>query len=331
MNEESALKAIVCETFDHPSQLTVQEVEAPSLSEHDVLLDVAATGLGYVDALMVSGLYQIKPNLPFIPGNEIAGTVIQIGSAVKSLSPGDRVLAMLSRGGLAEQVAVPETACLPIPQQLSFQAAASFLVNYCTAHHGLIHCGALAEGETILILGASGGVGMAAIDLAKNLGSRVIAAVSSQEKLSAALSVGADIGILYSEDSWRDDLKAALSGAPLNVVYDPVGGDYADPALRSLAPGGRYLVVGFASGTIPQFAANLALLKQISIIGVNWGAHIAIHPQVSQRVTQDLLTRISEDRLRPEAGQCFTLSEAGVAMTQMLDRKAIGKVVITQE
>ena len=325
------MKAIVCETFDHPKQLMVQEVAAPNLGENDVLIDIAATGLGYVDALMVSGLYQIKPNLPFIPGSEIAGTVVGTGSAVKSLKPGDRVLAMPSRGGLAEQVAVPEAACFEIPQQLSFEAAAAFLVNYCTAYHGLIHCGALAESETVLILGASGGVGVAAIDLAKSLGSRVIAAVSSQEKLGAALRAGADTGILYSEPSWRDDLKAALNGAPLDVVYDPVGGDYADPALRSLAPGGRYLVVGFASGAIPQFAANLALLKQISIIGVNWGAHVAINPQISQKVTQDLLTRISDHRLRPEAGQCFTLSQTGAAMTQMLDRKAIGKVVITQE
>ena len=325
------MKAIICQSFDHPSKLTLSETEAPALAEHEVLIDVAATGLGYVDALTVSGLYQIKPPLPFIPGNEIAGTVIAVGSDVQTLKVGDRVLAMPSNGGLAEHISLSASRCLVIPDHLSFPAAASFLVNYCTAHHGLVTCGALTASDTVLILGASGGVGVAAIDVAKSHGAHVIAAASTPEKVQAAITAGADEGLLYSAADWRDQLKTLLAGRALTVVYDPVGGDFADPALRSLSPGGRYLVIGFASGSIPKFAANLTLLKQISIVGVNWGGHIMIHPEASQPVIDHLLSRIQTRQLNPEAGQCFALADAGLAMTAMLDRQAIGKIVITQE
>ena len=262
------MQAVICDQFDSPDKLKIQEVADPTPNANEVLIRIHATGLGYVDALTVAGLYQIKPALPFIPGNEISGVIEQTGEEVKHLRVGQRVLAMPSQGGLAELVCMPESKCTPIPEVLSHEGAASFLVNYCTAYHGLELCGQLKEKETILILGASGGVGMAAIDVAKAMGAEVIAAASTKVKRDACLAFGADHVVDYTNANWRDDVKKALNGKPLNVVYDPVGGDYAEPALRSLGPDGRFLVVGFAGGGIPSVPLNLPLLKRCSIIGV---------------------------------------------------------------
>ncbi len=325
------MRAIVCEAFDSPAKLKVQELTDPVPGPTDVLLRIQATGLGYVDALTVAGLYQIKPNLPFIPGNEIAGVVEQTGEKVKHLRTGQRVLAMPSRGGLADKICLHENNCIPIPDVLSAEAAASFLVNYCTAYHGLIYCGDVKEKETVLILGASGGVGVAAIDIAKALGAEVIAAASTKKKRDACLEVGADHVINYARPDWRDDLKKVLDGKPLNVVYDPVGGDYSEPALRSLGPDGRFLVVGFAAGDIAKIPLNLPLLKRANIIGVNWGGYVAANPSESRPVLNSLLEWIANGRLNPQAGESFPLENAGRAMMKMLDRKAIGKMVITMQ
>lgn len=322
------MRAIVCETWDSPAKLKVQTVPEPVPRANEVRLQIEATGLGYVDALTVAGLYQIKPPLPFIPGNEVAGIVEISGSEVTGLAPGQRVLAMPSRGGLAEKVCLPAGACVPIPDALSSEAAASFLVNYCTAWHGLMDCGALLPGETVLILGASGGVGVAAIDVAKAAGAVVIAAASTREKRAACTALGADHVLDYSVENWRQGLKELLANRPLDLVYDPVGGDYSEPALRSLGPGGRFLVVGFASGDIARVPLNLLLLKRISAVGVNWGATVAANPPESRRVLLALLDRIERGKLKPQAGQTFPLEDAGAAMTTMLERKAIGKVVI---
>ncbi len=322
------MRAIVCETFDSPEKLSVTDVPEPSIGESEVLVDIKATGLGYVDALTVAGLYQIKPKLPFTPGNEISGIITAVGSKVKHIRNGQRVLAMPSQGGLAEKIAIDESRCLPIPEVLSYEAAASFLVNYCTAYHGLTHCGNLRKGENILILGAAGGVGVAAIDVAKAIGANVIAAASTEEKRQACLDIGADHVIDYSKDDWRDELKSVLAGKPLDVVYDPVGGDFAEPALRSLSAGGRFLVVGFATGDIPKIPLNLTLLKQCSVIGVNWGGHLALNPTASKPVTTRLLEWIASRKLNPEAGELFSLDQTGEAMMKMLNREAIGKVVI---
>jgi len=325
------VKAIVCEAFAPPTQLQVQDVPEPELKSGQVIIDIKATGLGYVDALMVAGLYQIKPPLPFIPGNEIAGIITEVDPSVAHLTVGDRVLAMPSRGGLAERIAVPANQCIAIPDNASFEAAAAFLVNYCTAYHGLITLAKIQAGESVLVLGASGGVGTAAIDLAKSEGAFVIAAASTPEKLDMARRQGADLLINYSEPNWRDTLKTDLGDRPLNVVYDPVGGDFAEAGLRSLAPGGRFLVVGFATGTIPKLPANLTLLKQVSVIGVNWGGHIAIYPDHSAPVVEALVKRIEEGRISPLTGQHFRLEDTGIAMTAMLERQAIGKTIISQE
>lgn len=323
------MRAIVCKEFKSPAMLAISTLDDPVPAANEVLIQVKATGLGYVDALTVAGLYQIKPTLPFIPGNEISGVVIQTGAAVKHLRIGQRVLAMPRNGGLAELICLNENSCTPIPEVLSHESAAGFLVNYCTAYHGLTYCGKLQPRELVLILGASGGVGVAAIDIAKALGAEVIAAASSQKKRDACLALGADHVIDYSKEDWRADLQKVLAGRPLNVVYDPVGGDYAEPALRSLGPDGRFLVVGFATGEIPKVPLNLALLKRCAIIGVNWGGFVAANPNEMRPVLTTLLQWIAEGRLHPAAGETMPLQKAGSAMMKMLNRQAIGKMVVT--
>lgn len=324
------MRAVVCKEFNSPDQLTVSEVETPSPKPDEVLVSIKATGLGYVDALTVAGLYQIKPPLPFIPGNEISGVVSEVGSDVQDLTVGQRILAMPFGGGLAEMACIPAARCIAIPDALSHEGAAGFQVNYCTAYHGLLYCGNLKAGETILILGAAGGVGVAAIDVAKAIGATVIAAASTEEKRQSCLELGADHVLDYSKENWRGDLKELLAGKPLNVVYDPVGGDYSDPALRSLGPDGRFLVVGFAGGGIASIPLNLTLLKRCSIVGVNWGGYIGANPAEAVPVMQALMQWIEEGKLNPAAGQRFSLDNAGEAMMKMLNREAIGKVVVSQ-
>ena len=321
------MRAIVCESFASPKNLAVQEIETPLISPEQVLVKIEATGLGYVDALTVAGLYQIKPKLPFVPGSELSGVIEKVGDQVKHLCLGQRVL-VSSQGGLAEFIAVNETRCIPIPDSLSHDAAASFLVNYCTAYLGFNYCGNLQQGETVLILGGSGGVGVAAIDTAKAMGAYVIAAASTKKKRDACIDAGADAVINYSVKNWRDSLKSELGDRQLDVVYDPVGGDYAEPALRSLGADGRFLVVGFASGEIPRLPINLVLLKRSSIVGVNWGGHIAENPSTSKEVQTTLMEWISQGKITPMPGESFVLKDSGKAMMKMLDRKAIGKVVI---
>ncbi len=325
------MRKIVCEEFGPPSNLRIAEVDEPEPGPNEVLIRVEATGIGYVDALMAAGLYQIRPKVPYTPGNEFAGVVERAGDEVKHLRTGDRVLSSGGQGGLAEKVVQSETNCYPIPDVMSFEAAASFMTNYCTAYHGLIELGEVREGEVVLILGASGGVGAAAIDVAKASGAHVIAAASTKKKRDACLEGGADEVLNYNRSGWRDDLKKMLGERPLNIVYDPVGGDFAEPALRTLSPDGRFLVVGFAAGDIPSIPLNLTLLKRISVIGVNWGGYIAGNPSGRRPVQNQLLEWIAEGRLKPTAGEVFTLKRTGAAMQKMLDRKAIGKVVISNQ
>ena len=322
------MRAIVCESFASPDTLEIHEKPLPVPDPNQVLIRVEATGLGYVDALTVAGLYQIKPKLPFVPGNEVSGVIEVAGDKVKHLRQGQRVLATPPSGGLAEYITLDEGRCTPIPDSLSHDNAASFLVNYCTAYHGLVYCGNIKEKETVLVLGASGGVGVAAIDVAKASGAKVIAAASSKKKRDACLAAGADEVVNYNSKNWRDELKKVLGGAPLDIVYDPVGGDYAEPALRSLGPDGRFLVVGFDSGDIPKFPVNLVLLKRCSIIGVNWGGHIAANPSVAKEVLNTLMEWITSGKISPRSGETFRLQDTGKAMMKMLSRKAIGKIII---
>jgi NADPH2:quinone reductase len=324
------MRAIVCSEFASPDLLELSDIPRPEPKSNEVLIDIKATGLGYVDALTVAGLYQVKPALPFVPGNEISGVVSALGSDVSSLKVGQRILAMPSYGGLAEQVCIAADKCIAIPQALSHEGAAGFQVNYCTAYHGLVQCGQLQAGETLLILGAAGGVGVAAIDVAKAVGARVIAAASTEEKRQSALALGADEVLDYSAEDWRQQLKSLLGGRTLDVVYDPVGGAFSEPALRSLSPGGRFLVVGFAGGSIASIPLNLTLLKRCSIVGVNWGGYITANPNEAVPVMQQLMDWIEAGQLRPIAGQSFSLEEAGSAMMKMLNREALGKLVVSQ-
>ena len=325
------MKALVCESYSGPIGLKFKEVENPTLSGNQILMKIEAAGIGYVDALMVAGKYQIKPKLPYVPGSEISGTIISIGETQTNLKVGQRILATSSSGGLAEFATVDESNCVPIPDSFQFNAAAGFLVNYCTALYGFKYCGHLRQGETVLILGASGGVGLAAIDCAKALGATVIAAASTEEKRDACRIAGADFVLDYEEEDWRSDVRRILGSAPLDVVYDPVGGKYAEPSLRSLGPGGRFLVVGFASGQIPSFPANLTLLKRCSVIGVNWGGHIAQNPGTVKEVISHLMGWIHDGMIKPREGRIFKLKDAPYAMQQILERKAIGKMVINPQ
>lgn len=322
------MRAIVCSEYGTPGMLRVSEVEKPAPGANQVVVRVHATGIGFVDALTVAGLYQIKPPLPFIPGTELAGVVEQVGVGVTHFKVGQRVAGLGGYGGLAEYASVNARQIVAIPDALEFESAASFLINYCTALHGLSYCAGLQPGETVLVLGASGGVGMAAIDVAKSMGATVIAAASTEAKRAACTAAGAHHTVDYLQREWRQSLKEIMGNSSLDVVYDPVGGKYSEPALRSLSPDGRFLVVGFAAGNIPRIPINLPLLKRCSIAGVNWGAHMAEHPDEATRVIGQLVDWIEQGKIHPTAGRVYPLTETGDAMMAMLNREAIGKLVI---
>ena len=321
------MRAIISHEYQSPRHLQLVYMDRPRPRPHEVLLKVRTTGLGYADALMVAGLYQIRPPLPFTPGNEICGEVVELGSDVTGLKLGERVAATGSRG-LADFTTVAAKDCTPLDDRVSDEAAASFPVNYCTALHGLTRCGRLQAGENLLILGAAGGVGLAAIDVARLLGARIIAAASTEEKRNLCLKAGADQVLDYSRDDWREALRSLLDGQALNLVYDPVGGASSESALRSLAPDGRFLVVGFAAGEIPKIPLNLPLLKRCSIVGVNWGGWRPSAPEAADEDLRQLVEWIGDGSLHPEAGCLYPLEQSAQAMMDMLERRALGKVVI---
>ena len=320
-------RQVICKEFGPPESLIIEEREIPLPKEEEVLVKLLAAGVGYVDSLMVQGLYQVKPPLPYYPGSEFAGEVIQIGERVDNIKPGDQVMGMW-RGAYADHMIIPSSECTAIPDSLSVDIAGGFYANYSTALFGLRNCGNLKAGENVLILGASGGVGSSAITVAKAMGANVIAGASSREKLEFASSVGADETILYSKEDWRTELKALLGNESLTMVYDPVGGDLAEPAFRSLAPGGRFLVVGFASGTIPSIPLNLALLKQSSIVGVDWGGAMRSDPSLTPTLQKTLLDWIESGRLTPAGVSTRPLSEIREALSDQISGKVIGKLVL---
>ena len=320
-------RQVICKEFGSPESLIIEEREIPSPKEEQVLVKLLAAGVGYVDSLMVQGLYQVKPPLPYYPGSEFAGEVIQIGERVDTIKPGDLVMGMW-RGAYADHMTVPSSECTVIPGSLPVDVAGGFYTNYSTALFGLRDWGNLKAGENVLILGASGGVGSSAITVAKAMGANVIAGASSREKLEFASSVGADETILYSKEDWRTELKALLGNESLTMVYDPVGGDLAEPAFRSLAPGGRFLVVGFASGTIPSIPLNLSLLKQSSIVGVDWGGAMRSDPSLTPTLQKTLLDWIESGRLTPAKVSTRPLSEIREALSDQISGKVIGKLVL---
>lgn len=323
------MRAIVCNAYGDPRDLVLTELPAPRAGAGEVIIQVEAAGLGYVDALHVRGGYQVKKPLPFIPGSEIAGRIIAIGNGVSSQLMGRRIVALSSNGGLAEQIVVPASSCMALPDGFTSEAAASALLNYCTGLYGLENCGQLRAGETVLVLGASGGVGLAAIDIAKGLGATVVAAASSPGKLASCRARGADLVVNYSLPDWRKALEAELAGRPLTVIYDPVGGAWSETAFRCLSPGGRHLVIGFAGGEIPRIPLNLPLLKRSSIVGVDWGGYVRNNAADAVPVMQRLVDLVASSQITPRPTATYALIEAPIVLQQLMTRGNVGKPVIT--
>lgn len=322
------MRAMHCVEYGDPRHLVLVDLPEPEAAPGEVVVSVESAGLGYADALNVKGLYQVKRPLPFIPGGEMAGRVVALGGNVSAEWLGKRVLAVATRGSLCLRTALPASLCTEMPDRLTADAAASCLVNYCTAIYGLEERGQLRAGETVLVLGAAGGVGLAAIDVAKALGATVVAAASSPEKLRACIAMGADLTVDYSQPEWRKALEAVLDKRPLHVVYDPVGGPYSETAFRCLSPGGRLLVVGFASGEIPRIALNLPLLKRAAIVGVDWGGSRRGGPPEAPPQLKRLIEWVNIDRIHPQPTATYPLEQAGFVLQAMLERETIGKSVI---
>ena len=323
------MKAVLCKSFGAPDQLTVEDVESPPVKAGEVKITVRACGVNFPDALMVQGLYQLKPPFPFSPGLEVAGDISEVGVGVNGDRVGQRIMATMMVGGFSEEVVVPQASTLPMPDNMPYEIGAGFPLVYGTAHVALARRGRLKTGETLLVLGAAGGVGLAAVELGNLMGARVIAAASSAEKLDLARSRGASDTINYSSEDLRERMKLLTHDQGADVIFDPVGGDIFDQAVRRIAWEGRYLVIGFASGRIPTLPANIALLKNASLVGLFWGAYLLQDPAVIQRSFQQLLTWYSEGRLRPHVHRTYDLKDAPKALEDLINRRAMGKLVLT--
>ena len=322
------MKAVLCKAFGPADTLVVEDVSSPEIKKNEVLLDVHAAGINFPDTLIIEGKYQFKPPFPFSPGGEASGVISAVGEKVSHLKVGDRVMALTGWGSCAEQIAVPSYNILPMPDAMDFTTAAAFSMTYGTAIHALKQRGALQAGETLLVLGASGGVGLAAIEIGKAMGARVIAAASSAEKLEVARQAGADELINYQDEDVRERLKTLTKGQGVDVVIDPVGGDLFETVFRSIAWNGRMLVIGFASGTIPSLPANLPLLKGAAVIGVFWGSFAQRQPQDNVANFEQLFAWYAEGKLKPLVSQTFALEDTAQAINTLAARKAVGKLVI---
>ncbi len=322
------MRAIRCTAYGLPSSLVLQEVPALKPASNEIVVFVKACGINFPDTLIIQGLYQLKPDLPFTPGSDISGVVKEVGEAVRHLKPGDEVFGFVSHGGLAEEVIVPSQACFHKPKQMEHHIAASFLMAYGTSYHALKDRAKLAQDETLLVLGASGGVGLAAVALGKLMGATVIAAASTDEKLALCKSYGADATINYNNQDLKSSIKQLTGGKGVDVIYDPVGGLYTEAAFRGIAYNGRYLVVGFANGTIPKMPLNLPLLKGASIVGVFWGAFAMKMPKENMANTADLLQWYSEGKLKPHIHAIYNLEDTAIALNEMMQRKVKGKLVV---
>ena len=322
------MKAVLCKAFGPAETLVLEEIASPEAKKNEVLLEVHAAGVNFPDTLIIEGKYQFKPPFPFSPGGEAAGVVKAVGEKVSHLKVGDRVMALTGWGSFAEEVAVPGYNVMPVPASMDFASAAAFGMTYGTSMHALKQRANLQPGETLLVLGASGGVGLAAVEIGKAMGAKVIAAASSAEKLEVAKAAGADELINYSESNLKDEVKRLTGGQGADVIYDPVGGDLFDAAIRSIAWNGRLLVVGFASGRIPELPVNLTLLKGAAVVGVFWGAFAQRQPQDNAANFQQLFAWHAEGKLKPLVSQTFPLAQAADAINLLGQRKAVGKVVV---
>lgn len=322
------MKALICREYGPPENLSVQDVPDLQPGPGEVVVRVRAAGVNFPDALIVQNLYQFKPKPPFSPGGETAGEVLAVGESVKRVKVGDRVIALTIWGGFAEQVLAKQEQVMPMPEGLSFEVAGSLLLTYGTCLHALRDRAQLQPGQTVLVLGAAGGIGIATIELAKAMGARVIAAASTAEKLATCRAQGADEVINYREQNLRDEVKRLTGGRGVDVVMDPVGGDYAEPALRSMAWRGRYLVVGFTDGQIPRLPLNLVLLKGCAIVGVFWGDFIQREPQAAQVDLRDLIEMLAKGQIKPLISGRYSLQEAPQAILELSQRRAQGKLIV---
>jgi NADPH:quinone reductase len=323
------MKAVLCKQFGPPDSLVVEDIASPKASTGEVVIAVKAASLNFPDVLIIQNKYQFKPPLPFSPGSELAGVVKEIGPGVQGCRPGDKVIAFTTYGAFAEEVKTDASRLVPLPEKMDFVTGAAFLLTYATTDHALRDRAALTTGETLLVLGAAGGVGLAAIEIGKALGARVIACASSEEKLAVCRSHGADATINYAAEDLRERIKALTDGRGVDVVYDPVGGPYTEPAFRSLAWRGRHLVVGFAAGEIPKLPLNLALLKGASLVGVFWGDFARRQPKEFAHSIRQLARWYAEGKLKPHVSQTMPLEKAAEALKLMAARQVKGKLVLT--
>jgi NADPH2:quinone reductase len=323
------MKAVVCKQYGPPDSLVLEELPSPTPGPGEVVVSVKAASLNFPDVLIIQNKYQFKPPLPFSPGSELAGVVKEVGAEVRNVRPGDRVMAFTTYGAFAEEVKTDATRLLPLPKSMDFVTGAAFVLTYGTSDHALRDRGDLQAGETLLVLGAAGGVGLAAIEIGRALGARVIACASSADKLAVCREHGADALIDYAAEDLRERVKALTDARGVNVVYDAVGGAYSEPAFRSLAWRGRHLVVGFAAGEIPKLPLNLPLLKGASLVGVFWGDFARREPREFAQSMAQLARWHAEGKLKPHVSQTLPLAKAAEALKLMATRQVKGKLVLT--
>lgn len=325
------MKAVLCKAYGPPESLVLEEVAPLEPKKGEVIISIKACGVNFPDTLIIQGKYQFKPDMPFAPGGEVAGVVKAVGEGVSGVKEGDRVIASTGWGGFAQEVAVDAAKIIPMPDQMDFVSASAFVFTYGTSHYALKDRAKLQPGETLLVLGAAGGVGLAAVEIGKVMGAKVIAAASTDEKLEVCKQHGADELINYSTQDLKDRIKELTKGNGVDVVYDPVGGPFSEAALRGMAWEGRFLVIGFANGEIPRIPLNLALLKGCSIVGVFWGSFTARDPKRNQQHIQELLGWYSEGKLKPHISATYSLNQAADALNDMMERRVKGKVVLVTE
>ena len=323
------MRAVVCEQFGPPESLKVGDLPSQKPKKGQVRVAIKAAGVNFPDILMVAGKYQFRPAFPFAPGGEAAGIVEEVGEGVTQFKPGDRVIAYLGHGAFAEEITAEQERLIPMAEGMDFVTAAGFVLTYGTSHYALKDRAYLKPGESLLVLGAAGGVGLAAVELGKAMGARVIAAASSDEKLQTCREHGADEVINYSREDLKERVKELTGGKGVDVIYDPVGGDYAEPALRTMAWDGRYLVIGFAAGDIPRIPLNLVLLKSCQIVGVFWGASTQRDPEHNQENLRELVQWWREGKLKPLISATYPMERAVEALKEVQERRVKGKIVIT--
>ena len=321
------MRAILCKELGPADKLVIEDVPSPQVSGDGVKVKVKAAGLNFPDTLIIEGKYQLKPELPFSPGGEMAGEIIEVGPDVKNLKPGMRVMGLTGYGSFAEEMVIGESRVIPVPDGMKDETAAAFSMVYGTSYHALKQRANIQPGETLLVLGASGGVGLAAVELGKAMGAKVIAAASSDDKLLVAKEAGADDLINYTDEDLKEALKSRYPQG-IDVIYDPVGDRFTEPALRNMAWNGRFLIVGFAAGEIPKIPANLTLLKGCSVVGVFWGAFTAKEPKAHIQNVKELMQLFADGKINPRVSEVFPFEQYEDALAALSSRRAKGKVVL---